>query len=45
VRLALWDETRQRLVSFQDCALPGARATQTADHQASAWTADGGASR
>ena len=47
VRLALWDETRRRLVSFHDCALPGVRATRTADHQACVLAAahDGGPSQ
>lgn len=47
VRLALWDETRRRLVSFQDCALPGVRAMHSADHQvrARAAAANDGASR
>jgi acyl-lipid omega-6 desaturase (Delta-12 desaturase) len=47
VRLALWDETRRRLVSFHDCAIPGVRATDTADHHASVWAAtqDGGPSQ
>ena len=47
VRLALWDETQQRLISFRDCAPPGVRATRTADHQACVLAAahDGGPSQ
>ncbi len=34
VRLVLWDETRRRLISFNDCTLPCVRVTRTADDHA-----------